>query len=73
VCVSLLIAGRELAPDREQLLTQQGGCLAFDGQTVIFRHADSGILKYADENQLAGAVLPGGAPAAASQTARTLF
>lgn len=44
---SLCPAGSELAPTDEALLTQQGGCLGFDGRDVIFRHSDSGILKYA--------------------------
>lgn len=38
-------AGGELAPTKESLLTQQGGCIGFDGQKTIFRHADSGALE----------------------------
>ena len=30
-------AGKELAPERESLLTQQGGALVFDGQQTVFR------------------------------------
>lgn len=40
------VAGGQLCPPSEELLTQQGGSLVFRGQEVIFRHADSGILKY---------------------------
>ena len=41
-------AGSELCPDNVELLTQQGGCLVLRGQRVIYRHDDSGILKYVD-------------------------
>lgn len=34
---SLVAAGKDLAPSNTQLLTQQGGCIAFDGQQTIFR------------------------------------
>lgn len=40
--------GGELCPEETSLLTQQGGCLVFKGKDVIFRHSDSGILKYTD-------------------------
>jgi hypothetical protein len=67
-------AGGGLAPSDERLLTQQGGCIAFEGREVVYRHADTGILRYADVDALAAAVLPRGAPAAApTQTLRTLF
>lgn len=39
-------AGKDLSPPNEELLVQQGGTLAFDGTDIIFRHDDSGILKY---------------------------
>ncbi|KAI7838571.1 hypothetical protein COHA_007643 [Chlorella ohadii] len=66
---------KDLAPTNTRLLTQQGGCIAFDGQTTIFRHADTGILKYADVDALVAAVLPGAAPAGAAptQVTRTLL
>lgn len=48
----------ELAPADEQLLTLQGGCIVFNGPDVVFRHADSGILKYADVGKVVAAALP---------------
>lgn len=65
----------ELAPANERLLTQQGGCLVFDGQRTVFRHADAGILKYVDVDTLLQAALPSGAPAQPppSQVTRTLL
>eukprot|EP00798_Chlamydomonas_sp_ICE-L_P028457 gene28456-31603_t len=36
----------ELSPPREDLLTQQGGSVVFSGEETVFRHDDSGILKY---------------------------
>ena len=39
-------AGAELSPPNTALLTQQGGTVVFDGTDTIFRHDDSGILKY---------------------------
>ena len=42
----LSAAGSELSPPREDLLTQQGGTVAFSGEDTMFRHSDSGILKY---------------------------
>lgn len=52
-------AGGQLAPPETDgaLLTQQGGCLAFDGEALIFKHVDSGILKYTDTDALLRAVL----------------
>ncbi|GAB4818964.1 hypothetical protein N2152v2_006010 [Parachlorella kessleri] len=63
----------ELAPDDEQLLTLQGGCIAFYGQDVIFRHADSGILKYANVKELLEAVLPGQDRFGETQVLQTLL
>lgn len=40
------LAGGELCPSEERLLTQQGGAIVFEGTSTIFRHDDSGILKY---------------------------
>lgn len=33
----LAVAGKELAPERESLLTQQGGAVVLDGQQTVFR------------------------------------
>lgn len=49
-------SGSELCPADEGLLTQQGGSLLFRGDQVIFRHTDSGILKYTDLDALLAAV-----------------
>ncbi|KAJ9511517.1 hypothetical protein QJQ45_029825 [Haematococcus lacustris] len=49
--------GNVLSPPNQALLTQQGGTLAFDGQEVIFKHVDSGILKYTDTEALLRVVL----------------
>eukprot|EP00884_Botryococcus_braunii_P003438 jgi/Botrbrau1/13095/Bobra.0187s0054.1 len=51
--ISILSKWAELAPKREELLTQQGGVLIFRGKEVVFRHNDSGILKTADVDKLA--------------------
>ncbi|KAL4433831.1 hypothetical protein ABPG75_000272 [Micractinium tetrahymenae] len=65
----------KLAPANERLLTQQGGCLVFEGQRTVFRHADTGILKYVDVGAMLRAALPSGAPAQppATQVTRTLL
>ncbi|KIZ01932.1 hypothetical protein MNEG_6027 [Monoraphidium neglectum] len=46
--VGVLSKWGDLAPSEKRLLTQQGGCIVFDGCDVVYRHADPGILKYAD-------------------------
>ena len=46
----------ELCPPNEDLLTQQGGVLAFNGPQAIFRHADRGILDYCNVDDLLRAV-----------------
>jgi hypothetical protein len=69
----MLPAGSELAPSNEKLLTLQGGCIVFEGQNTLFRHADSGILKYADVSQVLAAVLPGQPAATPSQVLRELL
>eukprot|EP01025_Chloroclados_australasicus_P033082 TRINITY_DN3360_c1_g1_i1.p2 TRINITY_DN3360_c1_g1~~TRINITY_DN3360_c1_g1_i1.p2 ORF type:complete len:286 (-),score=30.02 TRINITY_DN3360_c1_g1_i1:330-1187(-) len=38
----------ELAPKKTDLLTYQGGTLIFEGEKCIWKHMDSGILKYAN-------------------------
>ena len=50
-----LLAGGQLCPENEELLTQQGGCLVFRGEEVIFRHDDSGILKYTNVDAMIAA------------------
>lgn len=42
----------ELSPPNENLLTQQGGTVVFRGSETVFRHDDSGILKYTDVDKL---------------------
>jgi hypothetical protein len=49
-------AGGELSPADTKLLVQQGGSLVFKGTDVIFRHNDSGILKYTDVDALMAAI-----------------
>ena len=49
------MAGGQLCPENAELLTQQGGCLVFRGEDVIFRHDDSGILKYTNVDALIAA------------------
>ena len=49
------MAGGQLCPENEELLTQQGGCLVFRWEEVIFRHDDSGILKYTNVDALLAA------------------
>ncbi|CAL8466035.1 g5571 [Coccomyxa elongata] len=54
--IGILPKWSELCPPDEALLTQQGGSLLFRGDQVIFRHTDSGILKYTDLDALLAAV-----------------
>lgn len=49
-------AGGGLSPPDTKLLVQQGGTLVFKGTDVIFRHNDSGILKYTDIDALMAAI-----------------
>ncbi|CAL5228424.1 g11558 [Coccomyxa viridis] len=53
--IGILPKWGQLCPKNEELLTQQGGCLVFRGEDVIFRHDDSGILKYTDVDALIAA------------------
>lgn len=46
-----------MSPPETRLLTQQGGSLVFDGQDVVFKHVDSGILKYTDVDALVASAL----------------
>jgi hypothetical protein len=50
-------AGGEMSPAETRLLTQQGGSLVFSGEEVVFKHVDSGILKYTDVDALVAAAL----------------
>lgn len=43
----------------------QGGALLFDGERVLFRHDDSGILKYVDVEALVEAATRAALPAPA--------
>ena len=54
--VGILPKWGELCPPQTNLLTQQGGCLVFRGEEVVFKHVDSGILKYTDVDRLLEAV-----------------
>lgn len=49
----------ELSPADQSLLTQQGGTLAFNGNEVIYRTNDSGILKYTDVDEMLRTLLSG--------------
>ena len=42
----MYVAGGELCPAEERLLTQQGGAIVFRGNSTVLKHSDSGILKY---------------------------
>lgn len=55
--VGVLSKWGDLAPAEKRLLTQQGGCLVFDGCDVMYRHSDPGILKYADVDEVLKAAL----------------
>ncbi|MEW5308289.1 MAG: hypothetical protein WDW38_000259 [Sanguina aurantia] len=50
--VGILPKWSSLSPAKESLLTQQGGTIAFQDANLLFRHDDSGILKYTDVNEL---------------------
>lgn len=62
-----------MAPEDERLLTQQGGCLVMEGSTLLYRHADSGILKYADVDAVAASALQGAGSLPGSQVLRTFM
>ena len=64
---------KELAPDNDRLLTQQGGALVLEGQRTVFRHADSGILKTVPVGELLQAALPEVPAEVPAQTTRALF
>ncbi|KAG2483176.1 hypothetical protein HYH03_017968 [Edaphochlamys debaryana] len=50
--IGILPKWSELSPPDETLLTQQGGSLVFSGDAVLFKHVDSGILRYTDVDTL---------------------
>ena len=52
-----LTPGGELCPPDTSLLTQQGGTLVFSGSSVVFKHVDSGILRYTDPEAILQAAL----------------
>lgn len=54
--IGILPKWGELSPPDTKLLVQQGGTLVFKGTDVIFRHNDSGILKYTDIDALMAAI-----------------
>lgn len=54
----MYLAGGELCPAEERLLTQQGGAIVFRGDCTVFRHSDSGILKYVRLADVLAAVKP---------------
>lgn len=54
--VGILPRWGELSPTKTTLLTQQGGTIVFKGEAVIFKHVDSGILKYTSVEDLLDAV-----------------
>eukprot|EP00271_Cylindrocystis_brebissonii_P014505 TRINITY_DN35867_c0_g1_i1.p1 TRINITY_DN35867_c0_g1~~TRINITY_DN35867_c0_g1_i1.p1 ORF type:complete len:363 (+),score=44.93 TRINITY_DN35867_c0_g1_i1:54-1142(+) len=53
----------ELSPPKTQLLTQQGGTLVFSGRKVIYKHVDTGILKYTPIDELLKAIVDVSEPA----------
>ncbi|GAX81819.1 hypothetical protein CEUSTIGMA_g9247.t1 [Chlamydomonas eustigma] len=50
--VAILPKWGELSPPDQSLVVQQGGTVVLDGTETIFRHDDSGILKYTDIDAL---------------------
>lgn len=49
--------GSDLSPPNSELLTQQGGTLVLSGQDLLYKHVDSGILKYTDVDEVLQAAL----------------
>ncbi|KAF8061915.1 p80 [Scenedesmus sp. PABB004] len=54
--VGILPKWGELSPPNSELLVQQGGTLVLRGRSTVFKHVDSGILKYTDVGALLAAV-----------------
>ncbi len=46
----------KLAPANKDLITQQGGCLVFEGRRLVKKWADKGILTYTDVDELLATV-----------------
>ncbi|KAG2423523.1 hypothetical protein HXX76_015271 [Chlamydomonas incerta] len=55
--MGILPKWQELCPPDTSLLTQQGGCLVFSGTSVVFKHVDSGILRYTEPDSILQAAL----------------
>ncbi|KAJ8901130.1 hypothetical protein NDN08_004990 [Rhodosorus marinus] len=49
---SILQNWDELKPKETEQLTWQGGAIVFQGENVIFKHVDTGILTYADVDKM---------------------
>lgn len=48
----ILPAWGKLAPANKDLITQQGGCLVFEGRKMVKKYCDKGILTYTDMDDL---------------------
>lgn len=46
----------KLAPANKDLITQQGGCLVFEGRKLVKKYEDKGILTYTDMDDLLATV-----------------
>lgn len=46
------LPGDDLCPPKTDLITQQGGTLLFEGEDLIYKHRDSGILITPDVDEL---------------------
>ena len=51
---SILMQWDTLTPSDKELIVQRGGALVFEGNRVVYRHDDPGILRFADVDQLGG-------------------
>ena len=52
---SILMQWDTLTPSDKELIVQRGGALVFEGNRVVYRHDDPGILRFADVDQLVAA------------------
>jgi len=52
---TILMRWDTLTPKDKDLILQRGGALVFEGQRVVYRHDDPGILRFADVEQLVAA------------------
>ncbi|KAG2431344.1 hypothetical protein HYH02_013334 [Chlamydomonas schloesseri] len=55
--MGILPKWQELCPPDTSLLTQQGGALVFSGTSVVYKHVDSGILRYTEPDAILQAAL----------------